>query len=47
MKKASAKMRRKIKGKLYRELSSMSQKFDFKSNSFSSYKDSAPRHKRK
>lgn len=33
MKKASAKIRRKVKLKLYRELTSISQKFEFKSSS--------------
>lgn len=38
MKKASAKIRRKVKGKLYRELNSMEEKFEFKKPS--SFQDS-------
>lgn len=44
MKKASAKIRRKIKVKLYRELNSMDEKFEFKRPS--SFQDSRNKLKR-
>ncbi|MBI2352953.1 hypothetical protein HYV11_01770 [Candidatus Dependentiae bacterium] len=45
MKNASAKLKRKIRGKVYRELSSDESKFKMKSSL--SYKDREVRHKRK
>lgn len=46
MKKASAKIRRKVKVKFYRELNSMEEKFEFK-KAGSSLKDASKQAKRK